>query len=48
MTSMLPEISTGNIVSLTWARYRATRFSATIWVANVFVAATPRSGPAWV
>jgi hypothetical protein len=36
------------MVRRTWARYRARRSRATIWVANVLVAATPTSGPACV
>ena len=41
-------ISSGNSVPRACARYSATRCSAAIWVANVFVAATPISGPACV
>ena len=41
-------ISTGNIAPRTCARYSATRCSAAICVAKVFVAATQISGPACV
>src|ERR687891_964965 len=48
MRSTIVPISSGNIVRRTCARYRASRSMATICVANVFVAATPISGPASV
>src|ERR687891_598264 len=46
MRSTIVPISSGNIVRRTCARYSASRSMATICVANVFVAATPISGPA--
>ena len=48
MRFTMSAISTGNIAPRTCARYSATRCSAAICVANVFVAATPISGPACV